>query len=312
MTRTLAFVLSGGGARGALQVGALRALLEAGLRPDIMIGTSVGAMNATALAAYGVNEQGLERLVQAWRDAQQADWFPTHSRWTMMWSLLRRTQRVRQVRMREFLIAHGIAPGLRFGDLRDVRVGTVAADIRGQRMVVYGTDPDESVLEGVLASIALVPWLPPVETEHRVLIDGGSVSNLPVQVAMEWGAEEIIALDLSDDRLVGEDITSLTTIALRFMNIASYRQTELELALAAARGIPVTHIHLQSENPVLLWDFSQTERLIAEGYEIAKRVLSGRRGESVVESSFVCRQWARVRRWLCKAGSQAQTLNRNA
>src|SRR5262245_2919357 len=66
-----AFVLSGGGARGALQVGAVRALLEAGIFPDVLIGTSIGAWNAAALARFPLDE-ALERMAEAWRQSQPA------------------------------------------------------------------------------------------------------------------------------------------------------------------------------------------------------------------------------------------------
>ena len=65
MERQLAYVLGGGGARGALQVGAIRALLEAGVRPNLLVGTSIGAVNAAFLAFHGVSLQGVERLTEA-------------------------------------------------------------------------------------------------------------------------------------------------------------------------------------------------------------------------------------------------------
>jgi NTE family protein len=65
MNNRLAFVLGGGGARGALQVGALRALLEAGYRPDLLIGTSIGAINAAGLALWGVDLAGVDALARS-------------------------------------------------------------------------------------------------------------------------------------------------------------------------------------------------------------------------------------------------------
>ena len=62
MDKKLAFVLSGGGARGALQVGAMYALLECGLQPDLFIGASIGAANATFLALNGFSKESLDKL----------------------------------------------------------------------------------------------------------------------------------------------------------------------------------------------------------------------------------------------------------
>ena len=66
MRRSLAFVLAGGGARGALQVGALRALLESGIRPDLLVGTSIGAINAAFLGLHGYTTESLDLLKAAW------------------------------------------------------------------------------------------------------------------------------------------------------------------------------------------------------------------------------------------------------
>ena len=78
MSKQLAFVLSGGAARGALQVGALRALLEADIRPDMLVGTSIGAVNAAYLALRGVSLESIGRLAENWRDAAHADLLPTN------------------------------------------------------------------------------------------------------------------------------------------------------------------------------------------------------------------------------------------
>ena len=72
MKKCLAFVLGGGGARGAMQVGALRALFEAGVKPDLLVGTSIGAINATALAVWGLDLAGIEALERAYQRMQDS------------------------------------------------------------------------------------------------------------------------------------------------------------------------------------------------------------------------------------------------
>lgn len=81
--RKLALVLSGGGARGALQVGALRALLEADIQPDLLVGTSVGAINATFMAMHGVNLITVDEITEAWGEERQPFW----QSW---WAIIRR------------------------------------------------------------------------------------------------------------------------------------------------------------------------------------------------------------------------------
>src|SRR3970282_1559461 len=90
MKRKLAFVLGGGGARGALQVGALRAVLEAGYQPDLLVGTSIGAVNASYLAINGFNQESLVGLARAWHDAAHADLLPANYLWLTVRSLFRR------------------------------------------------------------------------------------------------------------------------------------------------------------------------------------------------------------------------------
>ncbi|MFN3929752.1 MAG: patatin-like phospholipase family protein, partial [Thermoflexus sp.] len=81
-----AFVLSGGGNRGPLQVGALRALLERGVEPDFLVGTSAGAINAVAFAV-DPTPGGVERLAAAWRRVRRADIYPGNL-FTILWRLL--------------------------------------------------------------------------------------------------------------------------------------------------------------------------------------------------------------------------------
>jgi len=74
MKQSLAFVLAGGGARGALQVGARSALLEAGIRPDLLVGTAIGAINAAFLGLHGFTPEALDLLEAAWFTAMGWSW----------------------------------------------------------------------------------------------------------------------------------------------------------------------------------------------------------------------------------------------
>lgn len=270
----LAFVLSGGGARGALQVGAIRALLEAGFRPDLLVGTSIGAANATYLAMRGVSLDAIEGLVEAWHTASEADLLPANYLWLTLRVLFNRGGRQPTDRIRNFLVAHGLPPDLRFGDIQGVRLILVAADLNAGCPVLYGLEPQQSVLEGLLASTALPPWVHPLEKDGRFLIDGGVVSNLPVEPALALGAQSIIALDLADPRVIPTGGPSFGPFLGKLMRTIEKRQTDLELALAAAHGVPVRHIVLRGDEPIPVWDFQHTDELIARGYEIVHREMA--------------------------------------
>ena len=73
MSKRSALVLSGGGARGALQVGAVQALVEIGYHPEILVGTSIGAANGAILAMHGFNEHGVDMLTEIYREAAASD-----------------------------------------------------------------------------------------------------------------------------------------------------------------------------------------------------------------------------------------------
>lgn len=290
----LAFVLGGGGARGALQVGALRALLEANIRPHLLVGTSVGAANAAFLAVHGFTPESLTELEAAWHDAAEANLLPANYLWLTVRMLFNRAHVHPYYRMRDFFIAHGVSPDLRFGDIEGLRLILVATDLNEQRPVLYGEDPNQSVLEGLLASTALPPWAHPLEVEHRFLMDGGVVSNLPIEPALTQEATEIIALDVAEPRAVDVSAYGLGSFLTRLTATVEQRQIDLEMALAEARGVPVHRIALRAEIPVPLWDFSHTDALITRGYEIARREIAGwQPGRRVAWREWLARLWRR-------------------
>ena len=279
MEKQLAFVLGGGGGRGALQAGALRALGEEGISPDLLVGTSVGAANAAFLAIHGIHLGSIEALAATWRAASRADLLPSSYLWLTTRTLFKRPAGDVRHRMGHFLIEHGLSPDLCFGDLHNIRLITVAADLNSGRTILYGLDPHDSILEGVLASTALPPWLDPIEKNGRYLIDGGVVSGLPIEPALAAGATEIIALDLCDPRTVASENHNFGSFLNKVLATVEHRQTELELALAAACRVPVRRIPLCGETPIPLWDFRSTESLLARGYEIARQEMSAWRRE---------------------------------
>lgn len=269
----LAFVLSGGGARGAYQVGALKALLEAGLKPDILVGTSIGAVNSAYLALRGVNLDGVESLKIPWSEVYAADLFPTQTVWLTMRILFDRMGWQPDTRLRDFFQKYGLVPDLRFKDIKGVRLLLVSSDLNSGSAVVYGTDPDQSVLEGLLASTALPPWAHPLELESQLLVDGGVVSNLPIETALSQGAKEIVALDLSDLRALPRESRGFGPFADRIMNSVIHRQHYLESELARLMDVPVHYLPLRSDLPAAFLDFHEPFPLMDEGYRITKAEL---------------------------------------
>lgn len=278
MSPCLAFALGGGGARGAFQIGALRALYEAGLRPDLLVGSSIGAVNAAAIALWGFDETGLYALELAYQKVAASDILDLNLSRLAFQALSGRLSYESGKRAADFLIATGITPDLTFGGLTGPRLGLVGADLETGRTVLYGADPDESILEAVLASMAIPPWFAPVEQDGRLIMDGGALSNLPIEPALCLGATEIIALDLEDpDSFPGADNPLLHFVG-RLVFAVQRRAVFLETALAEAKGVPVHRIELRSPAATAVWDFSDFQGLVRSGYELTVAWLEGERG----------------------------------
>lgn len=270
MKKQLAFVLGGGGGRGALQVGALRALLEAGYKPDMLVGTSAGAINVAYLALRGIDLKGIAALELAWQEAAKLNLYPSNYLWLSVRTLFNRPMGTVYHRVMDFFISQGVTRELRFKDVGGVQLYLVAADLNSGVPMIFGQNPEDSVLEGLLASTALPPWVTPIQRPGQLLIDGGAISNLPIQPALSLGATDIIALDIRDFRDVTPDMQGFGPFLAKLIGTVENRQVEMELELAAARRIRVRRVHLQWIDPVPLWDFSHSADLIQHGYQVMK------------------------------------------
>lgn len=271
MNHCLAFVLGGGGARGAMQAGALRALLEAGIQPDLLVGTSIGAVNATGLALWGVNQDGIDRLEQTFDEVAEANLMDPRLPLVALRALSGRPSSDTNRRVKAFLTSRGLAPDLRFEELDGIRLALIGSDLDAGDVMIYGEDPGHRVMDGLMASIALPPWFAPVEEAGHIVMDGGVLSNLPIEPAMTMGATKIIALDLDDPRaMLGQDRV-LGQYLGKLVFALSRRHRQLETALVEASGIAVYNIELRSPKPVPIWDFTQSTKLIQIGYDIASQ-----------------------------------------
>lgn len=273
MKRNLAFVLSGGGAKGALQVGALRALLEAGLQPDLLVGTSIGSVNSAFLAIHGYSKETLDKLTEVWHEVATLDLLPSNYLWLTMRAMLRQTSNDPSRRLKNYFIQQGITSELCFSDIGPPRLVIVSSDLNSGRPVLHGDQPSDKVLEGLLLSTTLPPWSMPVQNQDRYEMDGGVVSNLPVEPALKCGATHIVALDLMDMRDMSNTGNRITGFLSKLSAAVEKRQSDLEIELARARRVPLIYLPLISTEPIALWDFKHTDVLIAQGYEITRKVI---------------------------------------
>ncbi len=149
----------------------------------------------------------------------------------------------------------------------------VATDINHYVRVIYGQNPEDSVLDGLLASTAIPPWVTPLDMDGRLMVDGAFVSNLPIEPALIARPREIIALDVHEWRAVPDDSDGFGDFFNKVVNTVQKRQFDLEMTVAAARHVPVRYIPLFAETPTPVYAFERWEELIARGHQQTQQAI---------------------------------------
>jgi len=184
---TTAFVLSGGGNLGAVQVGMLQALADRGIVPDLLVGTSAGAINAAFLAA-GPSPARVDALAQVWAGIRRRDVFPTSPAAALRAATGRANSFVDPRSLRRLLERH-----LTYGRIENAcwPLAVVATDVTtGMEVILRHGD----VVDAVMASAAIPSVFPPVEVDGHTLMDGGIANNTAISVAGGLGADVIYVL----------------------------------------------------------------------------------------------------------------------
>jgi NTE family protein len=183
-----AFVLTGGGSLGAVQVGMMQALLEREIVPDLLGGASAGALNAAYVAGRGFDEATLESLAAVWRRLRRHDVFPFDPSRHLLALAGARPSLCSSDALRRLIATH-----LAYEDLDAARIPVhiVATDVLSGRDVVLGRGDATSA---VLASASIPAVFPAVEREGRLLFDGGVANNAPISHAVALGAERVVVL----------------------------------------------------------------------------------------------------------------------
>lgn len=185
---TTAFVLSGGGSLGSVQVGMMQALLEVGIEPDIFVGASAGALNAAFMGGRGFDAAALDDLAEIWVNLRRQQVFPIDPLHQTMALLGRRSSLCSNYGLR-----HVISKHLEYERFEDavVPVHVVATDVlSGQDVLLSNGDPGPAVL----ASASIPAVLPAVELGGMTLFDGGVANNTPISHAVDLGADRVVVL----------------------------------------------------------------------------------------------------------------------
>jgi NTE family protein len=262
----VALCLSGGGARGAAQAGVVIELVARGLRPDFIVGTSIGAWNGAWLASHPTVE-GAETLAGWWADPEVRGIFK--GMWlgyagAIAW---RRSAALSAERV-ERLLARGLGD-LRFEELK-IPLTVGAADLLTADLVYFHRGP---VAPAVRASSAIPTVLPPVALRDRLLVDGGVIDNFGVNEAVRRGARTIVLVDASTSE-VSDPPVGLGEIIDRMTLVSQVHQRRRSLAAAAGAGVPLHLIEVGTLGA--RFDFQRAELAVARGRELARAWLDGR------------------------------------
>lgn len=265
-----AVVLSGGGSLGAAQVGALRALYEAGIRPDLFVGCSVGALNAAFLAIDPTVER-LDELERVWRKLDRSDVFGRVNKLSHTQAFLHAVRRDDHLYTPDAL-RQLVRTWVPIKDLGDTAVPchVVTTDLHTGTPCWWSEGDPLPILT---ASACLPALFPPVPLGGSMHVDGGVTAPVPIERALDLGAMRVWVLDVSggslgrrDDRMSALDVL-LQSFAISRMH--------LDRPVTGMRpDQQVIRLRRPDLGRLEMRDFTQTPRLMAAGYAVAREALA--------------------------------------
>ena len=180
-----AFVFTGGRSLGAIQVGMLRVLLSSGVKPDFVVGASVGAINASYFVG-APNAAGVATLEQIRSGLRRADIFPFSL--ASAFGLIRHQGHI----VDPSKLRRVIETNLLYSRLEDAQIPLYIMATNQQGIGIRLSNGP--AVDAILASTAIPGVFPPVNVNGEALMDGAIAANTPVRLASELGASRIIIL----------------------------------------------------------------------------------------------------------------------
>lgn len=220
---TTAFALAGGASLGAVEVGMLQALLERDIRPDLVVGTSAGALNSAYLAGRP-DLDGVRRLGEVWRGLTLLRVFPPSPVDTALGLLGLGDHLVSSAGLRRI-----VRDNLTYGRLEEASlpVHVVATDVTSGLETLLS---EGDTVDAVLASSAVPAVFPPVRVDGRALVDGAVADHTPVSQAATLGAERIYVLPTGFPCTLRRPPGSVLAVALQALVVVLSRRLALDVA----------------------------------------------------------------------------------
>jgi NTE family protein len=262
-----AFVLSGGASLGAIQVGMLTALYERGITPDVIVGTSAGALNGAFIASRPQTPGTAEELGKVWRGLRRGQVFPLNPLTGLLGFLGSSDHLVPESGLRR-LIAEYIERE-RLEDML-VPLHVVAVDVLSGEELRLSSG---CAADAVMASAAIPGVLPPVRWGDLDLVDGGVANNTPISHAVDLGAKRIYVLPAGHACALQEPPRGALAMVLHALSLLTHRRLIDDIEKHRDQ---VDLIVLPPPCPLEIppIDFSHAEELIARSYDDANEFLT--------------------------------------
>ncbi len=257
-TRRRALVLGGGGTYGLVQAAYIQAAYERGFRPDIVVGTSVGALNGAWVALY---PERADELLPIWRDLDRIRVLKLNPI-QLAGHLVRRRISLGQNRIVPYLVARYVG-SLRFEDTA-VKFAAVATSLTRAQKHVFESGP---LGPAVLASTAIPGVFEPVEIDGELFVDGGMSGGCDLATAVDLGATEILAIDLTPAHDQRRPKTALGVLRQSLAALSRSATDAMESCLRDQLPMRMIVPDLSQQSP---WRLDVTEQSIAHNLELAR------------------------------------------
>ncbi len=212
MSKKLGFALGAGGSRGVAHIGFLKAMEEAGIKPDYIAGTSMGSV-VGACYALGMTADEMMTEVEKLKFSEIFD---------LSLNPVKNGALLRAKKMRKKLEKY--LKGHTFGDLQTPFCAVATDLVTGEPVVLKGKD---KLLDGVVASSSIPGVFKPVHRGHKLLVDGGITRRVPIDEVRAMGAEVVVAVDVLGQVKESNKTYNMFTVCLRIVDIMDAQLTKL-------------------------------------------------------------------------------------
>lgn len=263
---SVAFVLSGGASLGAIQVGMLRALFERRIVPDLIIGTSIGALNGVYIASRPATLETVDALADIWLGLHRFEIFPPDPITGLLGLMGLANHFLPSIGLRRILRRHQKVDRI---EDTTIPLHVIATDARSgmERRLSRGL-----AQPAVMASAAMPGVFPAVHIDGDQLIDGGVASNTPTSDAIELGARTVYVLATGHACDLPRPPRGALAMAIHANTLLLSRRALIDVNRLAGRArlVVLPPPCPQSVPPA---DFRRTRKLIDSGYTEAATVL---------------------------------------